>query len=142
MKIPCRGSVVKVKIATVYTTIAQVLSINVGAKASVVKEVPCLDDIGFDIQKINVNEISQEDITGELYFDPALAGHTFLTDTIDEGAAGFPVDIKVVLSDADDSEITGQAAGFGLALTVANQDAIKGNYTIMPKGAMAYPTAA
>lgn len=65
----------------------------------------------------------------ELFYDPALAGHQFITDNI---AAPADNAMKIIYSDSTEQAFT--AAGVQFGMTVAMDDGLKGNATYQIDG--------
>lgn len=136
-KEPCKGTVLQLEIASVFTTIAQVIEIDVGPQKSETFDADTLDNTSAGMPKDPTGRSSQDDISVTMFYDPALATHQFLTDTI---AAPVKVDGKIIMADSGSSEATFTAAGLSFGATYRMNDGIKANLGIETDGLVSWPT--
>ena len=74
-KIICKGTFLKVTIASALTTLAQVISIDAGDIENETTEVDTLDNSSPGIPYMNTGRVEAGKISGELFFDGSDASH-------------------------------------------------------------------
>lgn len=124
-KLKCKGTLLKVEIATVMTTVAQVLELDVGQDAIETFDADTLDNTSPHIPKAQTGRSSVADISGTMFYDPDLANHQFFTDTINAPVAA---DGEIVLVNADKLEF--EIVSFAMGLTVRMNDGLKAPFTL------------
>lgn len=139
-KVKSKGSLIKTTISASLTTIAQTNDINIGAKKNRTIDVECLDDSGVAVEMMNDGAVTQEEVTATILYDPDSTTHQFITDTIDLGAASFPIASSVVFADATPASATFNAVGFGFATSIAVKGVLTANISITCAGIVTYPT--
>lgn len=136
-KIKVKGTVLQVEIASVFTAVGQIVSLDLGKKESETSETDTIDDATASIEMSNTGRAKQDDTSCEIFYDPDSAAHQFLTDSIDAPAA-FPINGKVILATTD--EVTFIAEGFGMGLKFAKGDFVKAPLTIQHAGLCVWPS--
>lgn len=142
-KIPSKGTALKVDIATVYTTVAQVISLN-GPDAEVQTFNGTSLDGGVGMPKIPTGYVDGGTVSGELFFDPVAATHQQLTDDITNPirSSGAELDrgYKLVWPDSAATEwaFDGVVKRFGPSATL--QDGLKASFAVEVNGIVTYPT--
>jgi phage-related minor tail protein len=139
-KVKAKGSLIKTTIAASLTTILQCTEINIGAKKNRTLDVECLDDSGVAVEMMNDGAVTQEEVTATILYDPDSTVHQFITDTIDLGAASFPIASSVVFADATPASATFNAVGFGFSVGISVKGVTTGNISITCAGLVTYPT--
>ena len=136
-KIKCKGTALKQVLAgTAYTTVAQVISLTLPTMESETYESDTLDNALAGIPYDSTGRTEGGTLSGELFYDPALAGHkallTLLTTPGDESW-------KLVFADTGVSEWIFTGAGFSFGGTVALNDGLKGSFSIKLDGLPTFP---
>jgi hypothetical protein len=136
-KIKCKGTAIAQKLADVYTTVAQVISLELPEAESETYESDTLDNTDAGIPYDQTGRSEGGSCSLEFFYDPALAGHKALTELIrvpqDE-------DWRITFADAGESTWTFTGAGFSLGGTVALNSGLKGSAKIKLDGIPTYPS--
>ena len=116
-KVVTKGTVLQLTISAVLTAIAQVLDFDKEPDVSETVDSDTLDTSGAFMPKSATLRSSVGDISGNLLYDPALAGHQFITDTITTPVAAGVVG-KVIFADgaSKDYDFTAKGMGFGFSV--------------------------
>lgn len=134
-KLKGKGTALQQMLGTVYTTVAQVISLDASGMESETYEADTLDNANAGIPYEATGRSEGGTISGELFYDPALAGHqalmTLITTPADESW-------KIVFSDTSEWTFTG--ASFGMGTSVVLNDGIKGSFTIKVDGLPTFPS--
>jgi hypothetical protein len=136
-KIKCKGTALAQEIASVYTTVAQVISLELPTVESETFEADTLDNTDAGIPYQATGRTEGGSCSGELFYDPALQGHQNLTELL-----RVPQDEnwKITFADTGSSTWTFTGAGFSLGGTVALNDGLKASFSIKLDGIPTYPT--
>lgn len=126
-----KGTVLQQTISSVLTDVAQVLSISLSGEESETFETTTLATSVYKTYA-QTGYAEPGTVEAELFFDPALAGHTSIVATIST-----PADCvwKIKYSDSGPSSITYTSAGHGLSQTIVMNDGVKANLTMKRSGA-------
>ena len=124
-KLKCKGTALQQKIATVFVAVAQIISLDKDEMASETYESDTLDNADAGIPYDATGRSEGGNLSGELFLDPALAGHKVLTALI---AYPQEEDWKLIFTNAVEWPFKG--AGFGMGATVALNDGLKAAFTI------------
>lgn len=135
--IKSKGTALKQELASVYTAVAQVISLELPEAESETFEADTLDNANAGIPYKQTGRSEGGSCSGELFYDPALAGHKALTELIKTPQAE---NWKIVFADAGASEWAFAGAGFSLGGAVALNDGLKGSFKIKLDGIPTYPT--
>lgn len=138
-KLVARGAVVNLTISASPTAIGQIRSVRIGDTTSDVLQGDTLDDSGVGHDFINAKTATQDDITGEMYYDPDNTGHMFITDTI-AAPTGFPVAGTIQFTDPTPASASFSAIGFGFGATINVNELLVGNFTFKCDGVVSWPT--
>jgi hypothetical protein len=136
-KIKCKGTAIQQKLASVYTSVAQVISIELPEAESETYESDTLDNTDAGIPYDQTGRSEGGSCSFEFFYDPALAGHKALTELI---RAPADEDWKIVFADGASTAWTFTGAGFSLGGTVALNSGLKGSAKIKLDGIPTYPT--
>lgn len=136
-RIVTKGAKLRVTISASLTDIAQLISITEASSENQVEPTPTLDD-AIGITKSNTGYVDTGETTAEIYFDKASATHEFITDTIQLGAASFPIACTIVSSDTTID--TFNAVGFGITKSFPERGFQRANITIKHTGQITYAT--
>lgn len=139
-KIKTRGSLFRLTISTVLTTIAQCTEFSTGETKNRTIDVECLDDTGVAVEMMNDGCVTQEEGSASILFDPDSTAHQFITDSILLGAASFPIAGSFVFADATPASVTFSCVGLGFGATATVKDVLKANVSIAYAGAITWPT--
>ena len=134
-KLPSKGTLLKVTISSVLTTLAQVIEIDKAQDQGEAFDADTLDNTSAYIPKQLTGRASSGDISGTLFYDPANTTHQFITDTI---AAPVAVAGSILLSDATNSH-TFSIVAFGMGLAARMNDGLKAPFTLIVN-TTAWPT--
>ena len=118
----CKGSVIKLDIATVLTPIAQVIGINLPDEEATDFENVTLDQAGVGVGREMDGYVNSSGFGAEVFFDPALAAHVALRTNITTPAK---TTWQVALANADASTFDIVCAGTKLKLGIAARDGLK-----------------
>lgn len=139
MIIRSKGTVWKVDIATVLTTVAQMMSLEFSEAENETFEADYLDNSEAGIPHKGTGRTEGGDLSFEGWFDPAHASHQALTDLLTTPAAA-GTDCQVVFADSGTTEWDFTAAGVSLGVAVALSEGLKCKGKIKLDGLVAYPT--
>lgn len=136
-RVVTKGAKLRVTISASLTDIAQLISITEASSENQVEPTPTLDD-AIGVTKSNTGYVDTGDTTAELFFDKAQATHEFLTDTIQLGAASFPIACTIVGSDTLID--TFNAVGFGIQKSFPERGFQRATLTVKHTGQIVYAT--
>lgn len=83
-KIVGKGTILKMEIASVLTAVAQVISIDIPEQKGETFDSDSLDNADAGIPHTATGRTERGEIGFELFFDPALAGHTAILTWLDD----------------------------------------------------------
>lgn len=136
-KIRTKGTALKMEIGTVFTAIAQVISLDGPEADAQTTEVDTLDNATAGIPYMSTGRTEPGEISGELFFDPVLAGHRALTDLLTTPAEQH---YKLVFADALSTEWPFTGAGLkGPGPKVALGDGLKASFSVKLADLVTYP---
>ncbi len=133
----CKGTVLKQDIASTLTAIAQVISIDVAESTTEVYDADTLDNANAGIPMKPTGRATGGNVSGEMFFDPALAGHQSITDYITTPATRA---MSITFADSGTTAWTFTAAGCGLGVRVALNDGLKATFTYVLDGLPGFAT--
>lgn len=133
-KLKGKGTVLQQQLGTVMTAVAQIISIEASGMESETYESDTLDNSNAGIPYDATGRTEGGSISGEMFYDPALAGHkallVLLTTPADETW-------KLIFSDTTEWSFTG--AGFSYSVNVVLNDGVKANFGIKLDGLPTFP---
>ena len=135
--VKCKGTAIQQEISSVYTTVAQVIGLDLPEAESETYEADTLDNAGAGIPYKPTGRSEGGSCSGELFYDPALTGHKSLTELIRAPAAE---NWKINFVDTGTSTWTFAGAGFSMGGTVALNDGLKASFGIKLDGIPTYPS--
>ena len=136
-KHPCKGTVLEQELAMVFTAVAQVISLGQsGAESETFKDTT-LDTVGAGHTYSPTGYSEPGSAEGELFYDPALAGHQAMTDLITTPAKQ---NWKLKFADPAVSEQPFTGAGFGFDQDVDMDDGLKASFSIKNTGLPTFTT--
>lgn len=132
-----KGTALAVKIATVFTTIAQVISMDKDDMASETYEADTLDNANAGIPYAPTGRTEGGNFSAELFLDPALTVHKYLLGLL---AAPAKSDYQLSFADAGPTQWTFSGAGIALAgPKVALKEGVKASVKIKLDGLPTFP---
>ncbi len=133
-KVICKGTVLKQTISASLTAIAQIISFDHSGAESLTYDSTTLD--GGIFKTYDLTGFSEPgEISGELFYDPALAGHKFLS-----GLMGYSTTapaqnaMQIVYADQATTTQSFTNSGIGFGVTVDMGDGLKGKFKIKISG--------
>lgn len=135
-KIKSKGTVLQQTLATVLTDIAQVIDLSGPDMEAQTAECDTLDNSNAGIPYMSTGRTEGGSLSGNLFYDPALAGHTHLLDLLKTPQSEA---WKIKFADAATSAWTFTGAGFSFAPTVALADGLKASFSIKLDGLPTFP---
>lgn len=135
-KIKGKGTIIKHTISAALTAIAQVTEMEISGSGSTTWESTALDTGVFKTFE-QTGYSNPGTFSLGLFFDPALAGHQFITDTITT-----PQDNAMQITYADQANTTQDftSAGVEFGVVVAMDDGLRGSATYTIDGDPDWPT--
>lgn len=126
-KIKCKGTALQQTISSTFVAVAQIVSLDKDNMESETYEADTLDNTDAGIPYAQTGRSEGGSLSGELFFDPALAGHQRLTALLT-----YPQEEawKLIFADAGLTEWPFTGAGFGLGVAVALNDGLKAPFSI------------
>ena len=138
-KIVGKGTVLQQELSTVYTAVAQILSIDMPDMESETYESDTLDNATAGIPHDPTGRSEGGSCGFELFFDPALAGHQSLLELIDDPTSYADQSWKLIFSDTGSTEWDFDGAGFSLGGSIPLSDGVKANCSIKLDGLPTFP---
>ena len=135
-KVPCKGTVLQQTISMSLTAVAQLTSIEISGSEAETWDSTTLD--GGVYKTYDQTGYSEPgEVSAELFYDPALSGHQFITDQI-----ATPADnaMKIIYADSATTEQSFTAAGHAFGATVAMDNGLVGSCTWKIDGDPGWPT--
>ena len=136
-KIKGKGTVLKQSIASLLTPVAQVISLDIGAAESETFECDTLDNTSAGILYQPTGRSEGDSTSGELFFDPVLAGHQAMTDIIITPAE---TPWEIVYADAATTAWSILGAGLSFGVSIVGNDGVKASFSIKHSGLPGYTT--
>lgn len=136
-KIKCKGTALQQTLGTAFVTVAQVISLDGPEAEAETYESDTLDNTDAGIPYDETGRTEGGSVSGELFFDPVLAGHQAITDllTTPAGCAW-----NIVFADEAETEWPFDGAGLSFGPRVALNDGLKASFSIKLDKAVTYPT--
>lgn len=134
--VKCKGTKLQHTISASLTDIAQLLSIEHSGSQSETFDSTTLDGGVFKTYA-QTGYAEGGEVSAELFFDPALTGHQFITDLI---AAPADNAMKIIYADGAATNQAFGAAGVQFGVTVDMGDGLKGSVTYKVDGDPGWPT--
>lgn len=135
-KIKCKGTALKQKIAGVYVTVAQVISLDGPSLESETFDADTLDNENAGIPYLPTGRTEGGSLSGEMFYDPALDSHKDLLELLTQPQEE---SWKIVFADEAGSSWTFDSAGFSFSPTVALNDGLKASFSIKLSGIPSFP---
>ena len=135
-KVKCKGTVLQREISTVYTAVAQVVTVDKDEDKSQ----------GWDSTSLDSGVGGSRDMTGfskpgsvswEIWYDPALSGHQGLYALVTTPAKQA---WKIVFADGASKTMSFTTADFGMGFSVAMNDGLKAKCSAELDGLPTYPS--
>jgi len=135
--VKCKGTSLLQEIASTYTAVAQVISIDLPEAESETYEADTLDNSSAGIPYSQTGRSEGGSCGFEFFYDPNLTGHQNLTELI---RAPADENWRVTFVDAGTGSWSFTGAGLSLGGTVALNDGLKGTGSIKLDGIPTYPS--
>lgn len=132
----CKGTVLKQDISSTLTTVAQVISMSLSGTATETFEADTLDNANAGIPMKPTGRATGGTLSGEMFLDPALAGHKSLLSYITTPATRA---MSITYADTGETAWTFTAASHGIDVTVALADGLKAAFNYTLDGLPSYP---
>lgn len=136
-KIISKGTVLKQDISSTLTAIAQIISFSLDGAEVQTFNSNTLDNTSAGIPYDVTGYTEGGSMSGELFFDPVLAGHQEMTDSLITPAKK---DYEVVWADAGTTAWSLSVAGLGMGFTTTIEDGLKSSFTGKLNGLAGYTT--
>ena len=133
-----KGTLFQMSIATVMTTVAQMISLELPEAENETFEADYLENTEAGIPYKGTGRTEGGELGYEMFYDPALASHQAITDLLKTPAVA-GTDCQVVFADAAETEWPFVAAGVSLGATVALKDGLKAKGKFKLDGLINYP---
>ena len=133
-----KGTALQESIASTFTAVTQVISIDLPEAENETFEADYLDQANAGIPHKVTNRTEGGSLSAELFYDPALASHKKLVDKLSNPVTT-GISMKVVFATTTNAW-TMTVAGVGLGGTVAINDGVKANVTMKLDGIVSYTT--
>jgi len=132
--VKCKGTSLAQEVGTVSTVIAQIISLDLPDFEAETYEADTLDNTDPGIPYEPTNRVEGGAIGGELFFDPALAGHQALLAILGDPSTlmssdANPEEMILTFADTGATAWTFTIAGFSFGGTVALNDGLKGTFS-------------
>ena len=133
----CKGTVLQQEIASVFTAVAQIISMELTGVESETFDETTLDTVGAGKEYGQTGYAEGGSLDFEYFLDPALAGHQAITDLVTTPADN---NWQLIFADKGAKELPFTSAGVGFGLTVAMNDGLKGSGSLKLTGLPTFPT--
>jgi hypothetical protein len=135
-KIKCKGTVLQQTLATVLTPVAQIIDLSGPDMEAETAECDTLDNSDAGIPYMSTGRTEGGSLSGNMFFDPALAGHTNILDLLTTPQSET---WKLIFADTGTSEWDITGVGFSFSPTVALADGLKASFAIKLDGLPTFP---
>lgn len=132
----CKGTVIQQDVATTYVVVAQVISIDLPDMEAGTYDANTLD-AGVGIPYEPTGQTEGGSMSGELFYDPGLAGHQELTTLLTAPAKN---NWQIQFTNTGTAIWTFVGAGFSMGGTVALGDGLKANFSVKLSGIPTFTT--
>ena len=134
--VKCKGTKLQQTVSAALVDIAQLLSIEHSGSGSDTFESTTLDGSAYKTFA-PTGYSNPGEVSAELFYDPALAGHQAITDLIATPATNA---MKIIYADTAATNQSFTSAGVQFGVTVAMDDGLKGSITYTVTGDPGWPT--
>ena len=135
-QLKCKGSILEQSIATVYTAVAQIISMDLPKFASETYEADTLDNASAGIPHKPTGRTEGDSLGFELFFDPALTGHKALISLLSSPASQ---NWKLKFADSGPTTWPFVGGGFSLGAKIDMKDGLKAQASIKLDGLPTFP---
>jgi hypothetical protein len=140
-KVKCKGTVLQQYLVATFTPVAQIISLDLPDMEAETFEADTLDNANAGIPYDPTGRTEGGSVGGELFYDPALAGHqAILTLLTTPPATAAKETWKIIFADTGASEWAFTGAGVSFGGTVALGDGLKGSFGIKVDGLPTFPS--
>ena len=132
----CKGTVIQHTVSDAYVALAQVIGLTLPDMEAESFEADTLDNSNAGIPYHVTGRTEGGSLGGELFYDPALQGHTDLLWNLT-----YPKDEnwKIIFADTANSEWEIPGAGVSFGGTIALNDGLKGTFGVKVNGLPTFP---
>lgn len=142
----CKGTVLQQRVSAAFVAVAQIISLDGPGMESETFEADTLDNVLAGIPYQSTDRTEGGSLSGELFFDPVLAGHENLLLLLKEPA--HPEDAatasnelwKILFADPGATEWPFEGAGFSLSPAIVLNDGLKASFGIKLSGIPTFPS--
>lgn len=138
-KVVSKGTVLAESISSVYTPIAQIISLDLPEGETENVESDTLDNTDPGIPYSPTGRTEGGSLSGEMYLDPALSGHKRFTAKLNSPLTTLPQNYRVQFADSGSTQWPFSAAGVTFGATVAVNDLLKASFSLKVNGRITYP---
>lgn len=135
-QLKCKGTALQQELATVFTAVAQIISMDGPEQEAETYEADTLDNASAGIPYKPTGRTEGGSLSGEMFLDPALAGHTHFMALLTTPQSE---NYKLVFANAVATEWPFAGAGFSISPTVALADGLKASFNIKLDGMVTLP---
>jgi hypothetical protein len=136
-QLKCKGTKLQQSIASVLTDVAQIISLDLPEMEAETYEADTLDNALAGIPYAPTGRTEGGKCSGELFLDPALAGHKALIALLTTPAL---CNWAIKFADAGTTTWPFSGAGLSLGGTVALKEGLKGKFGIKLNGLPTFPS--
>jgi len=136
-KVKCKGTVLQQELSMGFTAVAQVVSLEQSGAESETTDVTTLDTSGAGKEYMPTGYSEGGSVSGELFYDPALAGHQAITDLITTPSEQ---NWKIIFADTGTTEMAFTGAGVGFDISVQQNDGLRASFSIKNDQIPTFPT--
>lgn len=135
-KVICKGTSLKQEISSVYTAVAQIISIDMSGSEALTFDSTTLDG-GVAKTYTSTGYAETPEVSFEMFYDPALSGHQSYTDLIETPTQ---TNFRITYADTGATTQTHATVGHKADVAVAMDDGLKmtGGYKVT--GTAGWPT--
>lgn len=141
-KIRCKGTSLKQEISSVYTAVAQITSMESSGSETITFDGTTLDG-GIAKEHPATGYAESGEVSGELFYDPALSGHQSFTDLIERdvtAVGGAANNFRITYADTAATTHTFSVTGVGAGIAVQMDDGLKMKFKLKISGTAGWPS--
>lgn len=137
-----KGTVLQMDVAGSLAAVAEVISIDVSGAKSETYDGTTLSQSASGMKRLANGFSTPPDISAELFWLPANAGHQAITDEITTPTIieANQLDGKIIYADTGATEMPYKIAGIEVGQTIAKDEGVKANVTFTLNGQPTWPT--
>ena len=133
--VPCNGTLLQVFYSEVAVSLAQITSLQQGTvKATITTLKKTLDAPCPGIIKLNSGSVDGGKVSGELYFNPHLAGHNAFVGIVHKPPTAKTTKCAILMASTPPSTFMFDGVGFGYSTSFKPDDYVTANFEIKVSG--------